>query len=76
VIVITESKRRQGQRGSEPKPICPVCNEYLKRVYIRVRKNNNWHYAPYGWTCTVPSCDHMVKDFVELEDTEEGEKEE
>lgn len=75
MIIITETKKRQGQRGSEPKPLCPVCGEYLKRCYIRVRKENKWAYVGYGWACTVPSCDHMIKDFVEMEDIEDGEEE-
>jgi hypothetical protein len=73
--MMTETKRRQGQRGSEPKPICPKCNEYLKRIYIRTRKGSKWTNVPYGWTCTVSSCDYIIKDFVEIEDTEEGEEE-
>jgi hypothetical protein len=73
--MMTETKRRQGQRGSEPKPICPICNEYLKRCYIRTRKDNKWTYTAYGWTCTVPSCDYIMKDYVELEDPEDGEAE-
>jgi len=29
---MTDTKRRQGQRGATPKPICPKCGEYLKRA--------------------------------------------
>ena len=66
-----EKKRRQGQRGCEPKPLCPVCGEYLKRLYIRVRKAGKWAYVGYGWACVAPSCDYIAKDLVELEDNEE-----
>jgi ribosomal protein L37AE/L43A len=58
---MTETKRRQGQRGATPKPICPKCGEYLKRAYVGI-----------GWSCPSVTCDHMIKDFVELEDIEEG----
>lgn len=65
---MVEKKRRQGQNGAAPKPICPKHDEYLKRIYTRERIDGKWHYIPYGWTCPSSSCDYIVKDFVELED--------
>jgi hypothetical protein len=75
VIIITETKRRQGQRGATPKPICPKCGEYMKRCYTRSNEENKRAYVGMGWSCPVPSCDYIIKDLVELEDTEEGETE-
>ena len=68
---MTEPKRRQGQRGSTPKTICPKCGEYLKRSFTRERKDGKWLYVGSGWSCPSSTCDHIVKDFVELEDTED-----
>ena len=69
---MTETKRRQGQRGATPKPICPKCGEYLKRCYTRSNEDNKRAYVGIGWSCPSVTCDHMIKDFVELEDIEEG----
>ena len=71
---MTETKRRQGQRGATPKPICPKCGEYLKRCYTRSNEDNKRAYVGIGWSCPSANCDHMIKDFVELEDIEEAEK--
>lgn len=70
---MTEIKRRQGQRGSKPKDICPKCEkEYLQTAYIK--KEKKW--VRVGLCCPSPSCDYLIKDFIEMEDTEEGEEEE
>jgi hypothetical protein len=68
---MVEKKRRQGQRGATPKPICPKCGEYMKRCYTRSNEENKRAYVGMGWACPIPSCDYIIKDFVELEDIEE-----
>lgn len=68
---MTEPKRRQGQRGATPKPICPKCGEILKRNYTREVINGKQQYVASGWICPSSTCDYIVKDFVELEDNDE-----
>jgi hypothetical protein len=68
---MTEPKRRQGQRGATPKPICPKCGEYTRRMYIHETNNGKRLYAGAGWMCPSPTCDYIIKDWVELEDIEE-----
>jgi hypothetical protein len=58
-----------------PKPICPKCDEYLKRCYTRSNEENKRAYVEIGLAYENPSCDYIIKDLVELEDTEEGEEE-
>ena len=70
---MTETKRRQGQRGATPKPICPKCGQYLKRCYTRSNDENKRAYVGMGWSCPSATCDHILKDWVELEDLDEGE---
>ena len=70
---MTEPKRRQGQRGATPKPICPKCNEYLKRTYTRSNEENKRAYVGMGWSCPSVTCDYIIKDLVELEDEAEPE---
>jgi hypothetical protein len=67
---MTEKKRRQGQRGATPKPICPKCGEYLKRAYTRELVNGKQQYVKSGWSCPSSTCDYMAKDFVELDEGE------
>ncbi len=65
-------KRRQGQGGATPKEICPKCEkEYLKTAGGRMGRA----WRRIGQYCPNPVCDYIVKDFVEFEDTEEGEEE-
>lgn len=68
---MVDKKRRQGQRGATPKPICPKCGEYMKRCYTRSNEENKRAYVGMGWSCPVPTCDYIIKDFVEITDTEE-----
>jgi hypothetical protein len=68
---MVEKKKRQGQRGAKPKPLCPKCGEYLKRNYTRGNVDGKRLYIESGWTCPSSTCDYIVKDFVELEDKEE-----
>jgi hypothetical protein len=68
---MTETKRRQGQRGATPKPTCPKCGDILKRNYTREVINGKQQYVASGWSCPSATCDHMIKDYVELEDTED-----
>jgi hypothetical protein len=75
VIVVTETKRRQGQkkpdgRTAKPKPLCPKCGEYLKRCYTRGNVNGKRLYIESGFMCPSVTCDYIIKDYVELEDTE------
>ena len=68
---MAEQKRRQGQRGATPKPICPVCNEYMKRNYTREKIDGKWQYVGAGWSCPSVTCNYIIKDLVELEDEAE-----
>lgn len=62
---MTEPKRRQGQRGATPKPICPKCGEYLKRNYTRGNEERKRAYVGMGWSCPSVNCDYIIKDPVE-----------
>jgi hypothetical protein len=65
---MVEKKRRQGQKGANPKQICPKCEkEYLKTAWST--ENRKWKRI--GQFCPNPACDYLMKDFVELKDTEE-----
>jgi len=68
---MTETKRRQGQKGATPKELCPTCGEYLKTAGGRDGKV--WRRV--GLYCPSSTCDYIAKDFIELEDMEEGEEE-
>lgn len=70
---MTEPKRRQGQRGATPKPICPKCGEYLKRAYTRALVNGKQQYVKSGWSCPSSTCDCMIKDYVVIAATEDQE---
>jgi hypothetical protein len=72
---MTEPKRRQGQRGATPKPVCPKCGEYMRRNYIQESNNGKRAFVGSGWTCSSSTCDYIIKDLVELEDTEEDQEE-
>ncbi|MGB9131551.1 MAG: hypothetical protein WCB90_02920 [Methanosarcina sp.] len=65
-------KRRQGQRGATPKPLCPKCSEILKRIYTRELVDGKQRYIPAGWSCPSVTCDHIIKDLIELKDEEEN----
>lgn len=71
-----QKKRRQGQRGATPKPECPKCGELLRRCYMRGSEEKSRAYMSAGWICPSPTCDHIIKDIVELEDIQEEEQEE
>ena len=61
-------RKQQGREGAKAKTICPKCEEdYLKTAWIT--ENRKWKRM--GLCCPNPACDYMIKDFVELEDTEE-----
>ncbi|MFZ2499301.1 MAG: hypothetical protein ACP5N0_10180 [Methanosarcina sp.] len=76
---MTEPKaRRQGQKKPDgkkaiPKPICPKCNEYMKRYYTREEVNGKRQYVPAGWTCPSVTCDCIIKDLVVIETEDETE---
>jgi len=70
---MAEKKRRQGQGGATPKTVCPKCGEYLQSCYIRGPVEEKRNMKKIGLCCPSLSCDYLIKDFVELEDTEEGE---
>ena len=66
---MTEIKRRQGQGGATPKTICPKCEkEYLKSA--SGRDGRVWKRV--GQYCPNQACDYIIKDWVELNDLEEG----
>jgi hypothetical protein len=61
-------RQQQGREGSTPKSICPKCEkEYLKTAWST--KNRKW--VRIGLFFPGASCDYIIKDFIELEDTEE-----
>jgi hypothetical protein len=75
-----ETKRRQGQKKPDgktaiPKSICPQCGEYLQSCYMRGSGEGKRTLKRVGLGCPDPACSYIEKDFVELEDTQEGEKE-
>ena len=66
---MTEIKRRQGQGGATPKTVCPKCEKkYLKSA--SGRDGRVWKRV--GQYCPNPACDYIIKDWVELNDLEEG----
>jgi len=76
--LMTEKKRRQGQKKPDgtratPKPVCPKCGEICVRAYRRGNEERKRAYIPAGWMCPSSTCDYIIKDLVELEDTEENE---
>jgi hypothetical protein len=73
---MTEKKRRQGQTKPDgtkatPKPVCPKCGEITVRVSFRGDQSKKRAYIPVGWMCPLSTCDYIIKDFVEIEDTED-----
>lgn len=68
MIEVIEKKRRQGQKGVKKiKEVCPKCGEYLKTAWIL--ENRKWKRV--GLSCPSSTCDYIIKDLVELEDTED-----
>ena len=63
-----KAKTRTAGRTKQPlKTICPKCEkEYLKTAFGTDKKQ----FKRIGQYCPNPSCDYILKDFVELEDTE------
>ena len=69
---MVDKKRRQGQKGATPKEICPKCGkEYLKTA--GGREGRAWRRI--GQYCPNHACDYMVKDYIELEDSEDTKEE-
>lgn len=71
------TERRQGQKKADgtkaiPKPLCQKCGEIMVRVSYRGDKSKGRAYIPAGWMCPSKTCDYIIKDLVELEDTEEA----
>lgn len=61
-------RKQQGRGGAKPKQICPKCGkEYLETA--GGKKGTSWKRI--GQYCPNPSCDYIVKDFVELEEETE-----
>lgn len=74
---MVEKTHRQGQikpngEKATPKPTCPKCGKILVRVSFRGDKSRGRAYIPAGWMCPSSTCDYIIKDFVELEDIENG----
>jgi hypothetical protein len=72
---MVDKTRRQGQKKPNgktaiPKPICPKCGEYMRRMYSHEAINEKRRYVGAAWMCPASTCDYIVKDFVELEDIE------
>lgn len=73
----TEKKRRQGQKKADgttakAKPVCPKCGEICVRSYTRGNEERKRAYIGSGWACPSKTCDYIIKDLVQLEDTEEA----
>jgi len=61
-------KQQNGWSGATPKTICPKCEkEYLKTAGGRDGKT----WKKIGQYCPNPTCDYIIKDFVELEGKKE-----
>jgi len=71
LVKYCNKKKRQGQRGATPKPTCPKCGDILKQNYTREVINGKQQYVASGCICPSSTCDHIIKDLVELEDTED-----
>jgi hypothetical protein len=76
---MAEKKRRQGQTKPDgtkatPKPVCPKCGEITVRISFRGDQSKKRAYIPAGWMCPSSTCDYVVKEFVEIEDTDENKK--
>jgi len=76
---MAEPKRRQGQKKQNgkkaiPKEICPKCGEYLRTASMRGSVEQNRAYVRVGLCCPSLTCDYIVKDMVEIGDTEETEE--
>jgi hypothetical protein len=75
---MAETKKRQGQKKPDgkkaiPRPLCPKCDVYMQRCYTRGIKNGKRQFIESGWMCPSSTCDYMIKDYIELEDTEDDE---
>ena len=68
---VSNKKKRQGQWGATHKSTCPKCGDILKRNYTREVINGKQQYVASGWICPSSTCDNIIKDLVELEDTED-----
>ena len=68
-----EGQKNQMAREQPPKPVCPKCGEICVRAYRRGNEERKRAYIPAGWMCPSSTCDYIIKDLVELEDTEENE---
>lgn len=72
-------KRRQGQKKADgktaiPKPICPKCDGYLQRTYVRgMLKTGKRGFIEHGWACPSSTCDYTIKDYVDVSLEEETE---
>lgn len=77
---MTEPKRRQGQKKANgktaiPKPLCIKCGEICVRAYKQETVDGKRRFVKSGWMCPSPTCDYIIKDMVQLEDTEADAKE-
>lgn len=63
-------RQQQGRGGAKPKIPCPKCKkEYLETA--GGKKGKSW--KKIGYYCPNPECDYIIKDLVQLEDTDEEE---
>ena len=79
---VTEHKKqnRQGRKRADgttatPRPLCPKCGEIMARAYTRGNAERKRAYVGMGWACPADTCDYIIKDFVEIIDTEEVKEE-
>lgn len=63
MVNATDDKvRHQGQRGGEPKYICPDCGEYVQAAYIRKTVNGKRTYVFIGYACPSNDCGFFARE--------------
>jgi len=54
-------KHYQGQKGCNPKELCPLCGEILNIAYLRKTVNGKRAYVAVGLGCPSESCTYIEK---------------
>ena len=59
---MTETKKHyQGQKGCNPKELCPHCGEILNIAYLRKTVNGKRAYVAVGLGCPSEGCAYIEK---------------
>jgi hypothetical protein len=56
-----KTEKRQGQGGATPRPLCPVCGEYLQICYKRKLIEGKRVLVPVGLVCDSETCEYITK---------------